>query len=82
MSMYLFQEIFMLNSSHAGESRSRILGRNYSPVHSNYPITLKISTQHYSSTVKIEVSYIQDGPDPYDDSYSITIHEKLVLKQQ
>lgn len=71
----------MVTSSQAGESRIRIMFSYFKQIHTNYPRTIKISPQHYSSTVKIEVSYIHDGSDPYGFSNSITIQEKLILKQ-
>ena len=71
----------MLSSSQAGKYRSRIkfpgFGEDF-----NYPLTIKISPQHYSSTVKIEFSYVEGGSSPYDYSKSFIIHEKLVLKQR
>ena len=72
----------MLNYSQTGESRSRIMFFYYTKTCFNYPVNIKISPQHYSSTVKIEFSYVKDRFDPDDYSESITIHEKLVLKQQ
>lgn len=80
MYVYSFQEIFMLNSLKAGEPRSRVMTPRCD-IYFNNPITIKISPQHYSSTIKIEFSYIDNHPSPYDYSESITIHEKLVLKQ-
>ena len=82
MYVYLFQEIVMLNSSQAGESCSRIMIPFYVQACFNYPVTIKVSPQHYSSTVKAEVSYVRVDPFTYGYSKSITIYEKLVLKQQ
>ena len=72
----------MLNSSQAGDSRSRIMIPYYTKTYFNHPLTIKISPQHYLSTVKIELSFVKGPSDPNEYSESITIHEKLVLKQQ
>jgi len=80
--MHLLQEIHMVSSSHAVETRSHIIGSYFDEVRFNYPLTIKISPQHYSSTVKIEFSYVLGSSHPYDHSQSIIIHEKLVLEQK
>ena len=82
MYMYLFQDIFMLSYSQSVEYRNRIMDLSHNREDLNYPFTIKISRQHYSSTVKIEVSYVQGSSAPYHYSKSFAIHEKLVLKQK
>ena len=72
----------MLSSSQPGQSLSQIMISNHSKAGFYFPTTVKISPQHYSSTVKIVVSCVVGGYKPTETHQSITINEKLVLKQQ
>lgn len=49
-----------------------------------YPLTVRVTPQHHSSTTEFELSYVDDGYDAIDNPVfkSFSVQERLALKQQ
>lgn len=73
--------LYTLNSSQSDKNWQRIWFPGSLYVNHTYPLTIKILPQTYSSTIKVEFTYVRLSKFPILQCESVTIHERLILKQ-
>ncbi|KAF1799885.1 hypothetical protein FB192DRAFT_1285894, partial [Mucor lusitanicus] len=73
--------LYSLDSSESEKNWQRIWSPGSLRINRSYPLSIKISPQNYSSSIKVEFTYVKLSKSSHLHSDSITIHERLILKK-
>ncbi|KAL7334848.1 hypothetical protein PS15p_200417 [Mucor circinelloides] len=73
--------LYSLDSPGSDQNWQRIWFPGKMRINRLYPFTIKISPQNYSSSIKVEFTYVKRSNSPALQSDSIIIHERLILNR-